>query len=183
MNNHFNSFQFAAILPEPRPVSTLCWQIHHLLTVLVPLLRVWVHCPRASNGLLPRRSNLVGYVQRDARFDRFLLAKQSFPAAFQVAACDGTRGLIELSFPDNHFQQLCRSHSGYPTYRPIGGRPPRFRKPRYRTSPASLGLADASYAQGSEVIRLSLCACCPTKMAMRRQASLHLGSRPLRAPV
>jgi hypothetical protein len=63
MNNHFNSFQFAAILPEPRPISTLCWQIHHLLTVLVPPLRAWVHCPRASNGLLPRRSNLVGYVQ------------------------------------------------------------------------------------------------------------------------
>src|ERR1700694_3270880 len=33
-------------------------------------LRVWVHCPRASNGLLPRRSNLVGYVRRDARSNR-----------------------------------------------------------------------------------------------------------------
>ncbi len=58
MNNHFNSFQFAAVLPEPSPVSALCWQIHRRLAVLVPLLRVWVHCPRASNGLLPPRSYL-----------------------------------------------------------------------------------------------------------------------------
>src|SRR5262249_26048849 len=46
-----------------RPISTLCWQIHRGLTVSVPFLRMWVHCPRASKGLLPRRSNLVGYVQ------------------------------------------------------------------------------------------------------------------------
>src|SRR6266404_2193497 len=39
---------------------------------------MWVHCPRASNGLLPRRSNLVGYVRWDAQSDRFLLARQSF---------------------------------------------------------------------------------------------------------
>src|SRR5882724_9458880 len=72
------------MLPKPRPVSALCWQIHRLLPVLVPLLRVWVHCPRASNGLLPRRSYLVGYAQWDARFDR-------------------------SSMPNNHFQQLYRS--------------------------------------------------------------------------
>ena len=29
-----------------------------------------VHCPRASNGLLPRRSNLVGYVRWDERSDQ-----------------------------------------------------------------------------------------------------------------
>ncbi len=46
---------------------------------------MWVHCPRASNGLLPRRSDLVGYVQWDARFDQVLLVKQSFPTALQVA--------------------------------------------------------------------------------------------------
>ena len=55
------------------------------LTVSVPLLHVWVHCPRASNVLLPGRSNLVGYVQWDARFDQVLLVKQSFPTALQVA--------------------------------------------------------------------------------------------------
>ena len=33
-----------------------------------------VHCPRASNGLLPRRSYLVGYVQWDGRSDRSLLS-------------------------------------------------------------------------------------------------------------
>src|SRR6266446_1001770 len=80
------------ILPEPRPVSALCWQMHRLLTVLVPLLRVWVHCPRASNGLLPRRSYLVGYAQWDARFDR-------------------------SSLPNNHLQQLYMSHEGLPTTR------------------------------------------------------------------
>src|ERR1700747_3137981 len=32
----------------------------------------------ADNGLLPRRSNLVGYVQWGARSDRFLLVRQSF---------------------------------------------------------------------------------------------------------
>src|SRR5215469_10398048 len=45
--------------------------------------RVWVHCRRASNGLLPRRSNLLGYVRWDARSDRFLLARQSFQTAFR----------------------------------------------------------------------------------------------------
>ena len=99
------------ILPEPRPVSALCWQIHRCLAVSVPLLRVWVHCPRASNGPLPRRSYLVGYAQWDARFNQCLLVKQSVPAAFQVAACDGTQGLINSLPPDNHFQQLYRSHS------------------------------------------------------------------------
>jgi len=43
---------------KPSPVSALCSQIHRFLAVAMPLLRVWVHCPRASNGLLPRRSNL-----------------------------------------------------------------------------------------------------------------------------
>ena len=55
---------------KPRSVSALCWQIHPLLAVQVPPLRVWVHCPRASNGLLPRRSNLVGYVRWDERSDQ-----------------------------------------------------------------------------------------------------------------
>jgi hypothetical protein len=49
----------------------------------MPLLRVWVHCRRASNGLLPRRSNLVGYVRWDARSDQFLLARQSFQQLFR----------------------------------------------------------------------------------------------------
>src|SRR5260370_4688651 len=49
----------------------------------MPLLRVWVHCRRASNGLLPRRSNLVGYVRWDARSDQFLLARQSIQQLFR----------------------------------------------------------------------------------------------------
>jgi hypothetical protein len=65
------------------PVSTLCWQIHRGLTVPMPLLRVWVHCPRASNGLLPRRSNLVAYVRWDARSDRFPPCQTIIPTAFR----------------------------------------------------------------------------------------------------
>jgi hypothetical protein len=44
----------------------------------VPLLRVWVHCPRVSNGLLPRRSYLVGYAQWDARFDQSSMPNNHF---------------------------------------------------------------------------------------------------------
>src|ERR1700731_3013171 len=44
---------------------------------------MWVHCPRASNGLLPRRSNLVGYVRRDARSDRFPPCQTIIPTAFR----------------------------------------------------------------------------------------------------
>jgi hypothetical protein len=49
----------------------------------MPLLRMWVHCPRASNGPLPRRSNLVGYVRRDARSDRFPPCQTIIPTAFR----------------------------------------------------------------------------------------------------
>jgi hypothetical protein len=44
--------------------------------------RVWVHCPRASNGLLPRRSYLIGYAQWDARFDLFLLCQTIISSSF-----------------------------------------------------------------------------------------------------
>src|ERR1700686_5365216 len=59
----------------------------------MPLLRMWVHCPRASNGLLPRRSNLVGYVRWGARSHRFPPCQTTIPTAF-------------------------RSQSGWPTIRP-----------------------------------------------------------------
>jgi hypothetical protein len=49
----------------------------------VPLLRMWVHCPRASNGLLPRRSNLVGYVRWDAQSDQFPPCQTIIPTAFR----------------------------------------------------------------------------------------------------
>jgi hypothetical protein len=77
------AFVYSDRTTKPSPVSALCSQIHRLLTVLVPLLRVWVHCQRASNGLLPRRSNLLGYVRWDAQSDRFLLARQSFQQLFR----------------------------------------------------------------------------------------------------
>ncbi len=67
---------------KPRPVPLLCWQIHRRLAVPVPTSRLWVHCPRASDGLLPPRLNLVGYVRWDARSD------------------------LITSLSDNHVQQL-----------------------------------------------------------------------------
>src|SRR5215472_4668416 len=88
---------------KPSPVSALCSQIHRFLTVAMPLFRVWVHCQRASNGLLPRRSNLLGYVRWGARSDRFLLARQSIQQLSrsqsalshesipQVLSCEGPR--------------------------------------------------------------------------------------------
>src|SRR5258708_39719561 len=57
--------------------------MHRCLAVSVSLLRMWVHCPRASNGLLPRRSNLVGYVRWDARSDRFPPCQAIIPTAFR----------------------------------------------------------------------------------------------------
>src|SRR5580658_8470062 len=59
--------------------------MHRRLAVPMLPLRVWVHCPRASNGLLPPRSYLVGYVRWDARSDSSSSFRQSFSAAFQVA--------------------------------------------------------------------------------------------------
>src|ERR1700686_892379 len=59
--------------------------MHRGLTVSVPPLRMWVHCPRASNGLLPRRSNLVGYVRWDAQSDRFPPCQTIISTALQVA--------------------------------------------------------------------------------------------------
>src|SRR5215469_3612607 len=41
--------------------------MHRGLAVPVPTSRLWVHCPRASDGLLPPRLYLVGYVRWDAR--------------------------------------------------------------------------------------------------------------------
>jgi hypothetical protein len=64
----------------------------HLMLADAPLppgfgatLAKWVHCPRASNGPLPRRSNLVGCVRRDARSDRFPPCQTIIPTALQVA--------------------------------------------------------------------------------------------------
>src|ERR1017187_3898740 len=53
--------------------------MHRRLTVPMLPLRVWVHCPRASNGLLPPRSYLVGYMRWHARSDStFSSFRQSF---------------------------------------------------------------------------------------------------------
>jgi hypothetical protein len=54
---------------KPSPFSALCSQIHRRLAVLVPSSHLWVHCPRASNGLLPRRSYLC-LMSRLIKFSR-----------------------------------------------------------------------------------------------------------------
>src|SRR5947209_5935660 len=82
-NDAYEYLCILTVLPEPSPISALCWQIHRPLAVQVPLLRVWVHCPRASNGLLPRRSNLVGYVRWDAQSDRSSLYRQSIQQLYR----------------------------------------------------------------------------------------------------
>src|SRR3989454_12647187 len=56
--------------------------MHRCLTVPAPTFRLWVHCLRASDGLLPPRPYLVGYARWDTRSDRFLLARQSFQQLF-----------------------------------------------------------------------------------------------------
>src|SRR5258707_14299554 len=81
-NDAYEHLCILTLLPSLAP-STLCWQIHRGLTVSVPLLRMWVHCPRASNGLLPRRSNLVGYVRWDAQSDRLPPCQTIIPTAFR----------------------------------------------------------------------------------------------------
>jgi hypothetical protein len=72
--------------------------MHHRLAVLVPLLRVRVHCPRASNGLLPRRSYLVGYVRWDGRSDRSLLSDNQLQQLYRSQLNGGFR-LDVLSTP------------------------------------------------------------------------------------
>ncbi len=44
--------------------------MHRCLTVSVPLLRVWVHCPRVPEQFVTSPLCLVGYVRWDARSDR-----------------------------------------------------------------------------------------------------------------
>src|SRR5258708_6383975 len=53
-----------------RPVSTSCWQIHRCLAVSAPLLRAWIHFPRAPEQFVTSPLCLVGYVRWDARSDR-----------------------------------------------------------------------------------------------------------------
>ncbi len=98
-----------------------------------------VHCPRASNGLLPRRSNLVGYVRWDAQSDPFPPCQTIIPTAFrsqpglpvrtQWATANRERqgALTEsrTTIAGNPFDrewlcgagQVCRSYTGAPLHR------------------------------------------------------------------
>src|ERR1700751_1244527 len=44
--------------------------MHRCLTVSAPLLRAWIHCPRAPEQFVASPLCLVGYVRWDARSDR-----------------------------------------------------------------------------------------------------------------
>jgi len=70
------------------------------------ILQLWVHCPRASNGLLPRRSYLVGYAQWDARFDLFLLCQTIISSSFTG------RSMVRILWEQSE-SSLAPSHSFY----------------------------------------------------------------------
>src|SRR5258708_32551723 len=57
--------------------------MHRRLAVPMLPLRVWVHCPRASNGLLPPRSYPVGYMRWYAWSDSGFVPPSSFRQSFQ----------------------------------------------------------------------------------------------------
>jgi hypothetical protein len=56
--------------PSLEARSTSRWQIHRCLTVSAPLLRAWIHFPRAPEQFVTSPLCLVGYVRWDARSDR-----------------------------------------------------------------------------------------------------------------
>src|SRR3984893_8158313 len=94
-------------------------------------LRVWGRCPRASNGLLPRRTNLVGYVRRDARSNRSSSSDNHANSFYRSQFV--TNSLVE-DLPDE-------------TTLPMGNRPdslfvsePRYRAPIYNLEDSSLSL-------------------------------------------
>jgi hypothetical protein len=74
--------------------------MHRCLTVPAPTLRLWVHCSRASDGLLPPRPYLVGCARWDARSDRFLLARQSFQQLFS-SQCSLYAGSVVLPMTED----------------------------------------------------------------------------------
>src|SRR5205807_8074033 len=88
-----------------------CGQVHRGLPVLVPVLRVCVHGARASNGLFPRRSILVGYVRWDAQSDRSSLYRQSIQQLYSSQP-----GWVLNDHAKDQFPNLlrCRSSSDRP---------------------------------------------------------------------
>src|SRR5438046_6303005 len=80
--------------------------------------RVWVDCPRASNGLLPPRSYLVGYMRWYARSDssfvlRFLL-QTIIPTAFSSQV--GNPSLNRQRNSCLSFDRTCGGNSSEATY-------------------------------------------------------------------
>src|SRR5258708_5933066 len=88
--------------------------MHRRLAVPMLPLRVWVHCPRASNGLLPPRSYPVGYMRWYAWSDSGFVPPSSFRQSFQQLS---VRRSANLTLPDyvrvarhsveNHLHYIC----------------------------------------------------------------------------
>src|SRR6266404_7435004 len=78
----------------------------------MPFLRMWVQCPRASNGLLPRRSNLVGYVRWDAQSDRLPPCQTIIPTAFRSQSGLPVNQPQSITFADVPKPKQFRSLSG-----------------------------------------------------------------------
>src|SRR5260370_20246218 len=72
--------------------------MHRRLAVPMLPLRVWVHCPRASNGLLPPRSYPVGYMRWYAWSDSGFVPPSSFRQSFQQLS---VRRSANLTLPDH----------------------------------------------------------------------------------
>src|SRR6202521_6176863 len=79
--------------------------MHRRLAVPMLPLRVWVHCPMASNGLLPPRSYLVGYLRWHTGSDS-VFSPSSFRQSFQQLS---GRRRANLTLP---------TREGLPTTRP-----------------------------------------------------------------
>src|SRR5437870_7717117 len=65
-----------------RGSGTRRWQIHRCLAVSAPLLRAWIHCPRAPERFVASPLCLVGYVRWDARSDRVPLLQTIIFSSF-----------------------------------------------------------------------------------------------------
>ena len=68
-NDAYESLHMLTVLSTLGPSPPRCWQMHRCLTVSVPLLRAWIHCPRAPEQFVTSPLCLVGYVRWDARSD------------------------------------------------------------------------------------------------------------------
>jgi len=117
-NDAYEHLCILTLLPSLAPLRLMLADTPWL-TVSVLLLRMWVHCPRASNGPLPRRSNLVGYVRWDTRSDQFLLVRQSFQQLSGRNPVSPLSGSVYNRFSQAYLRLLIGEIGGNSTKRPF----------------------------------------------------------------